>query len=95
MNAVRNGKRSHTGIPHSPHFIQYRGVRCGEGNFGSRMYPPGGAVLDEVGGGRAQPDILHGRQEDWWEGKHLGLRRPDDFSSDVTTNGTGDKPGEE
>ena len=50
---------------------------------------------DGVGSGRAQPDILRGLQEDRWEGPHLGTRLTDSFSSDVPTDGAGDKPGED
>ena len=94
-DAVRYGKRSHAGIPHVPHDIQYCCRRGGESNVGGSMWPPGGTAWDGVGGGREQPDILRGRWEDWWKGPHLGTRRPDGVSCDVPTYGTGDEPGEE
>ena len=48
--------------PRFPHNIQYCGGRGGEGNVRGSLRPPGGAAWDGLGGGRAQTDILRGRQ---------------------------------
>ena len=92
-DAVRHGKKSHAGRPYFPHDIQYLGERGSDSDVGVSMWPPGGAEWDGVGGGRAQPDILRGRQEYWWEGPHMGTRCPDGVSYDVPMDGTGDEPG--
>ena len=92
-DAVWHGNRSHTGRPRVPHDIQYRCGRCGERKIVVSLRTLGGVAWDGVGGRRVQPDILRGRREDQWEGTHMGTRRPDVVSCDVTMNGTGDESG--